>query len=161
MNLVIKNTRPTLITLPAVMPTLDADGELVDEGFVGMPLLPGENDVPEAYWAKVVKNPSIRIWVACEYLVNKGEGRASTMLASLDKLQGDVAKRHIGNCTNMQVLSDWNANTESRVLRKLIEERKLELIAKADGSVAGEVHGDAGVDASEADSPVFGAEGSE
>lgn len=144
MNLVIVNTEPRLHELPNVHAKFDPDTRVVtQEGHQAFRLLPGENNVPSEYWAIVKSNPGVRIALATGSIRNTGEGTASVTLASLDKISASAAMTHIGNCENVQVLSDWKANTQNIALRKAIEERVLELIASADGSApAPQVDGD-------------------
>ncbi len=141
-NLVIENTEPRLVELPPIAPTVK-NGKVTKAGFSSHKLLPGENNVPEEYWKTLVKNPGVKILLACKTLRNKGEGVATSILAGLDKLAPDVAQRHIGNCENVQVLNDWKRNTESVPLRRAIEERVLELVAGVDGAAPETPSGDA------------------
>lgn len=134
-NLVIANLEPRLVELPDVTPKV-IDGKVAEVGYMAARLLPGENDVPEAYWDRVVKNPCVKILLAAGTIKNRGAGKAKALLAAgLDNLPGDLARRHVGNCESVKVLNDWLSNTESLPLRKLIEERKLELVHSQDGSV--------------------------
>ena len=143
-NIVIENTRPTLITLPDVPAKKDKNNKLIREGYVGARLMPGENDVPASYWEVVKKNSGVLIWTGARHLVNKGKGKASKILESLDGLAPEMAKRQIGKCVLTEVLTGWAQNTENRALQKLIHERKLEIIATSADTPMDQVFGAAG-----------------
>lgn len=136
MNLVIKNHAKTLIELPDVPVKTDKNGKVTREGYIAYRLLPGENDVPGAYWDIVKSNPGVKIFLAAGKIENTGEGKARSILAGLDKLAPDTAIRHVGACENLAVLKDWRSNTESIGMRKLIDERMLEIVHSQTGAPA-------------------------
>ena len=135
-NLVIKNHTKTLVELPDVPPKTDKAGKVTREGYIAYRLLPGESDVPAAYWDLVKGNPGVKIFLAAGKISNAGEGKAQSILAGLDKLGGDAALKHVGKCENMEVLRGWRDGTESIGLRKLIDERMLEVVASQTGEPA-------------------------
>ncbi len=127
-------TEPRGVELPNVLPTVDKKtGKTTAPGFNALKLLPGENDVPLAYWDKVKGNGAVKQWLATHLLKNNGEGVAKSIIASLDNLAPDVALRHIGKCENVKLLNDWKAGTKGRALRKTISERILEVVASQTG----------------------------
>jgi hypothetical protein len=132
-NLVIVVTEPRGVELPNVAPKVSKEGKVTAPGFHAQKLLPGENDVDSAYWNKVKGNPAVKQWLAVKLLKNNGEGKARSIIASLDNLAPDVALRHIGNCENVGLLNDWKAGTKGAGLRKAIEERILEVVASQTG----------------------------
>ena len=158
MNLVIVNTLRALITLPPILPTLakgtevliaadlDPDGRIITPatimdagtvlagGFDEQKLLPGQQtDVDSVYWDKLCERRPIKQLLAVGALLNKGEGKAAALVDSLDKLTPTQAKAAILDCTNMGVLDVWAEGTESDNLKRLIAERKLELIEQQSG----------------------------
>lgn len=159
MNIIINNTEPRLIELPSVAPkvatgkeivkdaVLDSKGVMVQptqymepgtllsDGYDLKQLLPGENDVDSDYWAIVCKNKGVKIMLAAGYLENHGEGKAASLVADIDKVDVGTAKKMILECANIGVLTRWAEGTDNRGLRKLIGERKDELIDQADGRV--------------------------
>lgn len=141
-NLIIENTGPRLVELPNVYPKTDKAGKVTAPGFHAQKLIPGENDVDAAYWDAVKGNPGVKILLACGDLKNRGEGKARSILADLDKLSPEVALRHIGNCENVTVLQEWKAATQNLSLRKTIEERVLELIHGQTGEAESGAPGD-------------------
>jgi len=136
MNLVIRNTEPRLVELPAIPPVVTKAGKVTREGFVAFRLKPGENDVPSEYWELVVKHKAVKIWLACKTLVNEGEGTAKSLVNNLDALGPEAALKHIGNCENVSVLNDWKAGTQTLGYKRAIDERIAELIAGQTGEVA-------------------------
>ncbi|MDP6424352.1 MAG: hypothetical protein QGG14_06385 [Planctomycetota bacterium] len=129
----IVNNQPRLVELPPVLPVLDDDGEVVEEGFTAYRLAPGENEVPEACWAKVVKNKAVKIWLAAGVIANTGEGTAKQLVNNLDAISQADALRHIANAENTALLNDWKRGTESLGLRTAIDERLAELVASQTG----------------------------
>ncbi len=160
MNIVILNTEARLIELPAVATkvatgkevvkdaVLDAEGvmvtptkymkigTLIAEGHEPQQLSPGQNDVDDAYWEVIRHNKGVKILLAVGYLVNKGEGKAETLVADIETVDVSTAKRMITECSNIGVLTKWADSTDNRGLLVLIKERKAELISKADGRPA-------------------------
>lgn len=136
MNIVIKNHAKTLVELPDVPVKIDKNGKVLREGFIAYRLLPGENDVPSEYWDLIKGNPGVKIFLAANKIENMGEGTARSILAGLDKLAPDAAIRHVGACENLDVLKDWRKNTDNIGMRKLIEERMLELVHGQTGEPA-------------------------
>jgi hypothetical protein len=135
MNLVIVNTRPTLVELPDVKTQIDDDdGNLLAEGWNPQRLLPGENNVSADYWDAVKGNPGVKVLLAAGYLRNQGQGVARAILDTLDSLPMDEAKKQIGKCIDMALLTKWGDTTKRDPLKRLITERKQELVANADGS---------------------------
>ncbi len=141
MNIVIQNNAQALIELPPVDAVANDDGSVTD-GYIAYRLLPGENNVPSAYWDKIKSNKAVRIYLASDvpkgngarYLVNKGEGEAKQTLDGLDNISEDSAVKHISKCESTHMLSQWAEGTEKRGLLKAIDERKLELVASQTGS---------------------------
>lgn len=138
-NLVILVKGAQGIELPSVEPKGKA-GKITEPGFHPQKLVPGENDVDSAYWDKVKSNPAVKMWLACELLVNKGEGKAKPLIESLDKLSPEVALRHIGRCETISVLNSWKESTDNPAYRKAIGERVQELVASQTGEAEGVPH---------------------
>lgn len=132
-NLIIEVTEPRAVELPSVPPTVSKAGNVTAPGFHPQQLLPGENDVDSAYWDKVKGNTAVKQWLAVRLLKNRGEGKATSIIASLDNLAPDTALRHIGKCENVKLLNEWKASTKGRALRKAISERILEVVASQTG----------------------------
>ena len=124
-NLVIINTRPCLI----VLPSWEESGkpELVD----GLKLLPGENDCPNDYWNFCKKNKTVKMYLACDYLKNKGEGKALMLSDGLDALDKHEALVKIAGCTKPQILKDWANKTQDSTLKARCEKRIKEVLAEA------------------------------
>ena len=118
------------IAAPAV---LMEPGDVIDAGYDLQKLRPGQNDVDGAYWDAVCINSAVKIWLACGYLVNRGEGKAEALVSDLSKLDVGSAKVAIAECSNIGLLTQWAEGTESRALKKLISDRKTDLISKASG----------------------------
>jgi hypothetical protein len=132
-NLVIRNTEPRLVELPSVEPIVDDEGNVTRDGYIPYRLVPGENDVPKAYWDIVKSNPAVKLYLATGTLVNAGEGKAASLVNNLDSLPPNVALKHIGNCENIAVLNDWKAGTTQLGYKKAIEERIAEIVAGQTG----------------------------
>lgn len=141
-NLVIRVTEPRLVELPNVQPKLDTDGNVLEDGYVGYRLKPGENDVPSAYWDRITHHKGVKILLACKTLVNEGPGKAKSLVNNLDELAPDTALKHIGNCENVAVLNDWKAGTQTLGYKQAIDERIGELVAGQTGEAAGASHTD-------------------
>lgn len=161
MNIVILNTEARLIELPTIAPrvatgkevvkdaVLDANGvmvtateymepgALIETGYDLRKLSPGQNDVDSDYWARVCKNPGVKILLAAGWLVNKGEGAAEQLVPDIDSMDLVGAKQMILDSDQMSALTAWAASTENLGLKKLIGERKAELVGSADGRVRG------------------------
>ena len=114
-----------------------AAGTLLADGYDQKQLIPGQNDVDSDYWELVCKNKGVRIWLACGYLVNRGEGSAVRLVSDIDSVDTATAKLMIVECRTMSALTAWGEGTESLGLKKLIAERKSELVSQADGRVRG------------------------
>ncbi len=157
MNIVIANTTRALIELPPILPVLakgtevvtpavlDVDGRLVTpavlmdagaviaEGYHEQKLAPGQSDVDGDYWDKLRERRPIKALLAVGSLVNKGEGKAEALVATLDSLTTAQAKEAIASCTNMGVLDVWVEETENAGLHKLIGLRKAQIIEQQSG----------------------------
>lgn len=130
-NMILENTRRTQLELPAIKPVHDENGKVKHAGFPLQKLLPGQNTVNREYYERCLKIKCVAMWKACKYIVDRGDGEAVETLRSLASLAPENAKKQIHKCTSIELLSQWSEGTENRVLRKLIEERKQELIAEA------------------------------
>ena len=133
-NLVIRNTEPRLVELPSVQPKVDGKGKVLEDGYTGYRLAPGENDVPSGYWERITHHKGVKMLLACKTLVNEGEGKARSLVNNLDELSPDTALKHVGNCENVAVLNDWKAGTQTLGYRQAIDERIAELIAGQTGA---------------------------
>lgn len=124
-TLVIKNTRPCLITLPAVKAENGADL------FPSKMLLPGESNVDPAYWEAVKGKEALKIWIAAGYLQDLGPGEAKRLDKGLDVLPSDKAAEQIARNNSIQMLDEWRAKTKIPDYVKLIDDRKRALVANA------------------------------
>lgn len=120
-QLIIENTRASLVTLPAVTST-------DPEAAVGVQLLPGENNVQEWYWKQCKKVRAVIIWLAAGVLVEKGVGKARPLTAGLDSLDKQEAFIKIAKCSSVPILKDWSAQSKKKATQKQCSDRINELI---------------------------------
>lgn len=122
-NLVIFNTRASLVHLPAITST---DPRVAE----GIGLLPGENDVPEWYWQKCKRVAAVRIWIAAGHLEDRGEGVAKPLFLGLDALSEQAALAQIDKCEEVRLLKDWAAATTNATLQRACK-MKIDSLIKA------------------------------
>ena len=120
-NLVIENTRPSLVKLPG-FPSND------DKLANGLALLPGENDVPEWYWQKCLTVKAVKIWRVSEILKDKGAGKAKPLDEGLDNLTKVEANTRIFKCMSAKLLRDWADKSEDAEIKKACNGRINDLI---------------------------------
>lgn len=156
-TVIIRNARKTLIELPTFPATratgreileaaqFDTNGVMVEPalrmergtvlkaGCVGARLLPGENTVDATYWERARTVHGVKLFLACGYLENLGEGKATHALGDLDDMSPAVAKEQIEKCDSMALLEKWGEATESRALAAAVDLRKAWLIENATG----------------------------
>jgi hypothetical protein len=111
-TLIINNTRPSQVELPGVV---NDEGVVQEEG---LKLLPGENDVPVSVWDRVKEHKTIKMWMGCGILEEKGPGQARKLSDGLDALEKHEVILQIGKCESVQILKDWIEKTKDEGIRK-------------------------------------------
>jgi len=134
-NLIIVNNRPAAVMLPAFAQSENPNPVTQIAERQGLTLLPGENDVSAAYWKHCSTNPAVKIWLACEYLENKGGGKAKSFAEGIDSLTVAEAVKRIGASDSVKLISNWKNETKKKTVAKACEDRIAELVAAADGEI--------------------------
>ena len=130
-NLIIENTEARLIELPRAL-IGDKDP---DYGYETR-LPPGENNVPGAVWAKLLKtSQTIRSYVHLGYLVDKGEGEAKPLTDGLRNVNVTEAKKQIAKCDNVKILKTWGDKDERKTVKAAISSKIASLIQAVPGEV--------------------------
>lgn len=125
-NLVLENTRPCAIFLPAVM----ADQT---ERFQTQMLVPGQNNVDRAHFEALASNPAIRLYVKTGYLVvHEGLAEAEPLPTGLDGLSDGEALERLGKITDVNLLQDLRDSTASTGMRDLVQRRISEILDEGD-----------------------------
>ena len=130
-NIVITVNRPSAVFLPG--PSKDASYKVTPDIATGQMLLPGENDVNSAYWDDVKGNGTVKMYLACKILANRGVGKAQEIVDGLDEMTVSAASKFIKECTDVPQLMDWKAKSEKAGIQKAIDSRIAVLIDEADG----------------------------
>jgi len=116
-NLVIENTQPRAIFIPA-------------SGIHRTQMLvPGQNDVPKAHYDAVRKNPSVFQWVGLGYLVDHGEGVATAVASGFDGLSDGEARSQLAGISDARALRDLRDMTTSAALVDMANDRLRELLS--------------------------------
>ena len=126
-TLVIDNTRAAQVGLPGIV-----DKEGIRQK-AGVKLLPGENDVPESEWERVKGHKTVRMYIACGILVEKGPGKARKLSDGLDALEKHQVLLQIAKCDSIKILQDWAGKTDDpNTLKKC--RAKIDELVKTQGT---------------------------